>query len=397
MGTVCLAFPRIFATPGPVWVLAAGAVALMVAVRHVPLLQRTLGAVLGGVARDSLGEVYFPVAVALVFTLARGDVAVYVAPIAILTYADAAGALVGRRWGRTRYRAVESLKSIEGSVAVFGVTWVTVMVVLGFWTRVPWPEMVVAGLIMGAFAALVEAVSWRGLDNLLLPVVALAQMRIYPQLAWADAVGRAVIMGVLVGYMLGWRKRLLDSSARLGAGLVLYLFWSLGDWRWLVAPMVLRLSYTRLMPTVPGGPDRHYLAAVLCLGSAGIGWALGNAWAPDVRWLWPFTLGLAAQQAIIAVVRFSQSRPQWRPWRWWAVATGQAVGVHALAFVAANGLAVISWLDFGVGAAAIAVALAGFMAWDRELALPEDLNARWWRQGITAVLASTAGLVLMRA
>jgi hypothetical protein len=151
------------------------------------------------------------------------------------------------------------------------------------------------------------------------------------------------------------------------------------------------------MPTVPGGPDRHYLAAVLCIGSAGIGWALLNAWQPGAYWLWPYTLGFAAQQAIIAVVRFAQSRPQWRPWQWWAVATVQAVGVHAIAFVAANGAAAIGWAEFAVGGAAVAAALAGFMAWDRELALPDDLNARWWRQGITAVLASTAGLVLLRA
>ena len=85
----------------------------------------------------------------------------------------------------------------------------------------------------------------------------------------------------------------------------------------------------------------------------------------------------------------------WRPWQWWAVAVGQAVGVQTVVFVAANGPDAFHLRDFGVGLAAVAIALAGFMAWDRELASPEDLNARWWRQGITAVLASATGLVLM--
>ncbi|MBI5691333.1 MAG: hypothetical protein HZC55_14710 [Verrucomicrobia bacterium] len=396
MGTVCLGFPAIFRTPGPVWVLAGVAVALMLAVRHVGALQAAMGGVLGSVERTSLGEVYFPVAVALAFTLARGEVAVFAAPVAILAYADAAGALVGRRWGKTRYRAVESLKSLEGSAAVFGVTWVAVMIIVGVWTPVPWPERVVIGLIMGGFAALVEAVSWRGLDNLLVPIVAVGQMRFYPQLTWPDLVGRALVMGVLVAFMLGWRKRLLDSSARLGAGLMLYLFWSLGDWRWLVAPVVLRASYTRLMPTVPGGPDRHYLGAVLCLGSAGIGWAVANAWLPGAGWLWPYTLGIATHQAIIAVVRFSQGRPRWWPGAWWAVALVQAVGVQGLLFLAVNGVDALSGWSWASGAVVVGVALAGFMVWDRNLAEPEDLYARWWRQGVTAVLASLAGLALMR-
>ena len=396
LGTVCLGFPGIFRAPEPVWAVAGLAVAAMLIVRLVGPVRAVLGHVLGGVGRTSFGEIYFPIAVALVFTLARGDVAAYCAPVAILAYADAAGALVGQRWGRHRYRAVESMKSLEGSAAVFGVTWVAVMIVVGGWTRVPWPEMVLTGLIMAAFAALVEAVSWRGLDNLLVPIVAFAQMRIYPGIAWTDLLVRAVVMGLLVALMLTWRRRLLDSSARLGAALVMYFFWSLGDIRWLVAPLVLVASYTRLMPTVPGGVDRHYLAAVLCIGSAGLGWACMNAWMPSPQWLWLFTLGLAAQQAIIAVVRFSQGRPHWRPWRWWLVAVGQAMGAQGIVFLAANGAGAISWRDFGTGFAAVAVALAGFMVWDRKLALPEDLNARWWRQGITAVLASVAGLVLMQ-
>lgn len=258
-----------------------------------------------------------------------------------------------------------------------------------------WPELVITGLIIAAFAALVEAVSWRGLDNLLVPLVAFAQLRVYPELTWPDLLGRGVVMLLLVAFMLNWRKRLLDSSARLGAALGLYLFWSLGDSRWLVVPAVLLASYTRLMPTVPGGPHRHYLAAVLCIGSAGIIWAGLNAWAMESRWLWLSTIGFATQQAIIAVVRFSQGRPQWQPWQWWAVAAVQAVGVQGLAFVVVNGFQIVGPRVFALGGLAVAVALVGFMQWDHELALPDDLNARWWRQGITAVLASAGSFVLM--
>jgi phytol kinase len=397
MGSVCLAFPWIFSARAPVWGLAALAAGGLTAIRVVPAWRVALGGVLGGVGRISFGEIYFPVAVALVFTLAHGDRALFCAPIAILTYADAAGALVGQRWGRLRYPAVESTKSIEGSAAVFATAWLSVALVLAVIGAVPPARALLVGVSIALFAALVEAVSWRGLDNLLLPIVAFAQLRVFATLDAADLIGRAAVMIALTVFMLNWRRHLLNSSARLGAALAMYLFWSLGDWQWLVAPSLLLVSYVRLMPSVPGGPDRHDLAAVVCIASAGVGPAVANAWSPHPGWLWIFTLGLATHQAIIAAVRFSQGRPRWPRWQWWLVAVLQAAGVQTIGFLAANGVEAIAPLDFAVGPAAIALALAGFMAWDRRLALPDDLNARWWRQGITAVLASAAGFILMRS
>lgn len=396
MGTVCLAFPWIFADARAVWALAGIAVASLLAVRLVPALRARFGAVLGGVNRVSWGELYFPCAVALVFTLAEGDRAAFCAPVAILTFADAAGALVGQRWGRRRYAAVESTKSLEGSLAVFAVTWICAAVVLVLMGGVTLERALLVGVVMAVFAALVEAVSWRGLDNLSVPLVAFAQMKIYPSLTPGQLIARGAIMVLLAVFMLNWRRHLLDSSARLGAALAIYFFWSVGDWRWLIAPAVLLTSYTRLMPTIPGGPPRHNFMAVLCIASAGVLWAMANARVPAEHWLWFYTLGFATQQAIIAAVRFSQGRPGWAPWRWWLVATAQATGLHAVAFLAVNGTEWWARPGFVVSLAAPGLALAAFMGWDRRLQLPEDVNARWWRQGVIAGLAPAVGFVGMR-
>lgn len=397
MGTICLTFPLLFKEAWPVWLLAGLAVGALAAVRLVPALRYQFGAVLGGVGRASWGELYFPVGVALVFALAGGEPRFFCVPVAILTFADAAGALIGQRWGRTRYEAVESTKSVEGSAAVLLVTWACVTGGLAAFTDLPWPHLWLAGLGLGLFAMLVEAVSWRGLDNLLLPIAAFAQLKVMARLGPADLAARVVVLGTLMFLMLIWRRRsLLDDSARLGAALAAYLFWAVGGWQWLIAPAVLMASYTQLMPTIPGGPPRHNLVAVICIASAGLPWMLAQSLAPEPRWLWLFTLGLATQQAIIAAVRFSQSRPRWRPGQWWLVAVVQAVAVQGVAFVAINGSTFVPPAALLSGAGALAVALALFMVWDPRLSLPDDLNARWWRQGLTAVLAALAGFVAMR-
>lgn len=398
MGTVCLALPWVFDATWPVGVLAALAVAALAGVRIVPTLRAQLGGVLGGVERASWGELYFPVSVALVFALADGRPEFFVVPVAILTYADAAGALIGQRWGRTRYEAVESTKSVEGSAAVLLVTWLCVTGGLMAFTDLPWTHRWLAGLGLGLFAMLVEAVSWRGLDNLLLPVAALAQLKVVAALEPVELAVRAVALGAIALFMLTWRRRtLLDDSGRLGATLAAYLFWSVGGWPWLVAPAALMASYTRLMPTIPGGPPRHNLVAILCIASAGLPWMLAEAVAPGPHWLWLFTLGLAAQQAIIAAVRFSQGRPRWRPWQWWLVAVFQAGAVQGGAFLAVNGWTLLPPAGLLAGAGALAGALALFMAWEPRLSLADDLNARWWRQGLTAVLASLAGFAALPA
>lgn len=398
MGTVCLAFPWLFSTAWPVWTLAGLAVTALAAVRFVPALQTQFGGVLGGVGRTSWGELYFPVGVALVFILARGRPEFFCVPVAILTYADAAGALVGKRFGRTRYEAVESFKSAEGSAAVFLVTWFCVTGGLALFTDWPAWHGWLMGLGLGLFAMLVEAVSWRGLDNLLLPMAALAQLEVVARLGVTDLIARVVVLAALAGFMLTWRRRsLLNDCASLGAALAAYLFWALGGWRWLIAPAVLMISYTRLMPTIPGGPPRHNLAAVICIASAGLPWMVAQAVSPGADWLWLFTVGLATQQAVIAVVRFSQGRPRWRPWQWWLIAVVQAVLTQGAAFAAVNGLQVPAPATVLIAAGAIALALALFMKVEPRLSLPDDLNLRWWRQGATAVLASLAAFAAMGA
>jgi phytol kinase len=178
MGAVALAFPWLFRDGRPIWALAAVSIVLLGVVRFVPAAGRRLGAVLGSVDRASLGEMFFPLGIALAFTLARGRAAPFCAGVAVLAFADTAGALVGTRWGHHRYAIGGGRKSVEGSLAVWGVAFLCVAVALAAQGSGSAWSVVAAALLIALAASAVEAVAAFGLDNLLLPAVVVGLMRI---------------------------------------------------------------------------------------------------------------------------------------------------------------------------------------------------------------------------
>lgn len=388
MGCVCLTFPWLFNEDWPVWLLAGLAAFGLLLLREIKGLRRGLGSVLHDVERASLGELYFPLGVATVFTLAGDNALLFVIPVALLTFADAAGALVGRRLGRHPFATLEGTKSVEGSLAVGLAGMVCASLPLLIYGYDPLRALLI-GATLGLFALLVEAISWRGLDNIFLPLAIFAQLSAFLHASSGELVLRLSVLGGVTLLALLWRRgHVVDDSARLGGALAMYYFWVVGGWTWLVAPVVILVSYVRLMPTIPGGPPRHNLIAVICVASAGLVWSLAHAVAPDPRWHGLFTLGLATQQAIIALVRFSQGRPHWPRAAWCAIAVGQAAGLHALTFWLVDRGATVSGEGLAIGIATVALATAAFALWERSLRLPEDVNARWWKQGLTALAAA---------
>jgi hypothetical protein len=130
----------------------------------------------------SYGELLFAVSVALLFWLKDGHFiaveqdrpamgpALYIVPILILTLCDAASAVVGSQYGKRVFRIEQGSKSVEG-VVVFAVTaWLTSMIAFLLLTDLGRGEVILLAFITAAFGALLEAASWRGLDNLFIPL-----------------------------------------------------------------------------------------------------------------------------------------------------------------------------------------------------------------------------------
>lgn len=135
----------------------------------------------------SPGTVYFALAITLLFAaLWRPAGPIDRAPIAVagamaLTWGDAMAALVGRRYGWHRYKVGRGTRSWEGSIAMWLAASVAMYLALTLLpgsalsplAARPEPIRALAAALLGAgLAALAEAISPAGTDNLSVPLVA---------------------------------------------------------------------------------------------------------------------------------------------------------------------------------------------------------------------------------
>lgn len=170
MGLVALSLPWLFAEAWPALALAALSIAVLIALRVNSRWRQALGVALCGVERRSLGEIYFAASVAILFALAKGDVILFCVPTLILTLADAAAALIGLRYGRRRYPTPDGEKSLEGSVAFFVTAFLSAHIPLLLAPGVGRVDSLLIAAPLGLLLTLVEAMAWRGLDNLFIPL-----------------------------------------------------------------------------------------------------------------------------------------------------------------------------------------------------------------------------------
>lgn len=147
------------------WAIVAPAVAI---VTNVISYKLSLVPSIEEEGTGNVGTILFPIAFILLIVafwpLGRPDVVA--GGILVLALGDAAAAVIGRRYGRRHYRVGGSTRSLEGSLAMAAFS------VLALWIAVRvFPSPVGMGALLGValLATVLEAVSVRGFDNLLVP------------------------------------------------------------------------------------------------------------------------------------------------------------------------------------------------------------------------------------
>jgi len=397
MGMVTLAFPWLFSDAWPVLLLAGLFAALLLSLRLLTPLRERYGGVVGDVARQSLGEIYFPLAVGLLFYSSKGDPLLYGVPMLILTFADALSALIGVWHGRIRYTTDDGQKSVEGSATFFTVAFLSTWIPLAVVARTGHWEIVLMASCIALLCTMIEASAWRGLDNLFLPLAAFIMLQTYLELTVAQMAVRLGVAATLFVFMLAWRSRTtLKDSALLGAALGLYLCWAVGGWRWLVAPLMLVGSYTFFFHHERRNTERiHDNHVVVAIASVGLVWLWLARILERPDFYYAFTVSFAAHLAMIGMARWKRSAPYLPP-------TALGITCTLLGWLLLFGpyLLIEGFRQPALRAAALApagIGLAAFIFYAIQPGMNDCPNttARWVRQATAAALGSAAGMLII--
>ena len=427
MSGVALTLPWLFDADWPVAVLAAVGVAVMGAVRVVPRLRGGVGAVLHAGDRASVGDLLFPVAVALLYLLAADSPVLYAVPLLLLGIASPVATLVGARHGLAPYAAAEGTKSREGSVAYAFVAFLCVHVPLLVFTPVGRAEALWVAAIVAVLATIVEAVSWRGLDNLFVPLgtyAVLVRLLTFPATLLAGHA--AVLVGLLGVAAVLRRETTVGGAGVFGAALVGYVVWALGGTAWLLPPALVYALYARVWPAareadgLPHDPRRrpHTAQNVFSVSSVGVAWVIVSS-ALGAELLIPYGVAWAATFAMLGVDRMWTARPDWTvpqlAWRagwratlvgvgpvllvlWLRVWADWLVGAPSAGAEAPEHPVALSAAVVGLAAAASAGAGAVLARWKREIDLDStEFEGRVYRAGIVAPFSALGLLALLVA
>ena len=245
MGCVALAFPFIFEHKQSVVYLGIATIIALLSLRLHKGLRKGVGMALLGIQRKSLGDIYFVIAIMVVFVLHQSSFE-YIIPIAVLTFADSVAALIGTSYGRYNMAQhdQEAAKSREGSVMFFIVAFICALVPLQLMTEIGRAEVLVISFLIGFLAAIIEAISRHGNDNLLLPLLTYSFIRENSGQSLETLFTNFGIMLFFVGIILVVYK--LTNLTRLSIAysmLATYIVMILGGVLWILPPLALFLTF----------------------------------------------------------------------------------------------------------------------------------------------------------
>jgi len=397
MGTVAAGFPWLFAGSWPVIALCTAAAAALAVMRCSARLRGRFGAGLHDVARSSWGELVYPVAILGTWMLADGgrDRMLYLAAMLVLAFADAVAALVGGRYGRSPFQAVGGRKSWEGSLAFFTVAFLAVHVPLLLGTGIGRTESL---LIAGAIAfvvMMVEAIAWRGFDNLMIPCLVAVLILRYRELDQPQLAARfAVAVGLFLVAWWSRRHTRLSDAAAFGGAILAYAAYGLHHVGWLVPALAVLILHPWLRPRSHRLEDNS-LTTVVAVAGPPLAIAVMGFARDDPLSVWNQHAAWAMALSAIALVRFASARPRVPLALLVPICAGGGAAVLLPSAAAVHVVADLPgpwWSHLALAAATVLVATAIFAAAEPRLRDAPMDRLRWYTQFLVVVACASIGL-----
>jgi phytol kinase len=377
----------------------------------IPELRQKLAGNMYDVGRVSYGDLYFVIGVVLLYFFAQATYYTYAVPLTMLSFADAVSAVIGKRFGRHKYEAVEGRKSIEGSLAFFAVAFVAT---LGWTPTLPNANLLnilIIALTLGFLTMLLEAVAWRGLDNLLIPLGGYILLFTFLKMDLPELLINMVLAFGLVAFVLGWHHRTtLNDSALITGALFGYTAWTVAGelfgrhsydligFLWLGIPVLLFVVYNLLFAPkmMEAHHETHNVDAIFSAVFAGGIWLYLAYYFAREDFFFPYAAGFAA----VAMNMFMEQRMSAS---WAARKRVVSVAAASATLMVLAGLWVVSQreegpvfnLNFAVllfGAAVLGVAISMIIRLITEGTFNPDYHHRW-RWHIRALASLTGSVV----
>lgn len=252
LGLTTLIFPLIFTNYIPVVILGIIAFIGLLMLKNIKYLKNKFGAGLFDVERKSYGELYFVIAIVVVFSLYKIlnlNVIYYLIPIATLTFADSTAALVGVKYGQNKLSTEnEDTKSLEGSFIFFVVAFMCCLIPLQLMTNVGRLEVLLISTFVGILSAMIEMTSHDGNDNFLLPFLTFLIL----QYNLNESANTLINISIIVGFMIFvciivTMSTKISKLAFVSALLCGYMTLMLGSMNWLYIPL-LEFAFFSIIP-----------------------------------------------------------------------------------------------------------------------------------------------------
>lgn len=172
-GVIALFFPLFIKSPLDLILLCGGFGVLLVITMKYNLLQSV-----NNVDRVSRGSILYPVAVIICFMFYyyTDNYIYFFIPILTLAMADPAAALVGRKYPIGKYMLRQQTKTMAGSGSFFVVAFIISLVALNLIEDGNLMQHICISLLVATVTTIGEGLSFKGDDNLVIPVFAIVSL-----------------------------------------------------------------------------------------------------------------------------------------------------------------------------------------------------------------------------
>lgn len=243
-GLIALAFPFLFISHWTVLALSVSFCAIILITKRKGILKSV-----HDVERKSQGGIYYPAAVYLIFLLSSAKPVIYFIAILVMAASDTMAALVGGKYGVIKFDVEGNLKSLEGSIAFFFVTFLCIHVPLLLLSDIGRAESVLIACIIALLVTGFEAISLSGSDNIIVPFgtyFLLAKLIGKPLnvVVWQLEI---LLMLIAAGAIMYIRPRLLKTSGLIAMIMLNYAALSLCNYYWFLPLFLAQIMYYLLI------------------------------------------------------------------------------------------------------------------------------------------------------